>query len=248
MDARPHRARKPSATHPRIVSSATYRMLSQWMKPETKVIALPAENGVMGSSPSVTATIATVANANERSLRVFARTLTQPGRQADEADDGERAVKLRPVEIDGDGVVHRARHAVTLRVLPKRRVAETSCPARRGTRLDTRDCRCARRFARTSNRPSRSTTRRRPPRSAWRAGGAPSGPSRAATMIAAGSALALTPTASPVRDAAYQASIAITRALSSTLRGTANASAAKSARRQREIGVGEARRHHADAL
>jgi len=41
---------------------------------------------VMGRSPSVTATIATVA-----------------------------------VEIDGDGVVHRARHAVTLRVLPKRR-------------------------------------------------------------------------------------------------------------------------------
>ena len=48
-------------------------------------------------------------------------------------------------------------------------------------------------------------------------------------MIAAGTALALTPTASPVRDAAYQASIAITRALSSTLRGIANASAPKSA-------------------
>src|SRR2546422_1191445 len=82
----PAPTRNPSATHPRIVSSAMYRMLSQWMNPETKVIALPAENGVMGRSPSVTATIATVA-----------------------------------VEIDGDGVVHRARHAVTLRVLPKRR-------------------------------------------------------------------------------------------------------------------------------
>ena len=73
--------RKPSATHPRIVSSATYRMLSQWMNPETNVIALPAENGMMGRSPSVTATIASVASANERSLRVFTRTLTsQPAR------------------------------------------------------------------------------------------------------------------------------------------------------------------------
>ena len=48
-------------------------------------------------------------------------------------------------------------------------------------------------------------------------------------MTAAGTAFALTPTANPVSDAAYQASIAITRALSSTLRGIANASAPKSA-------------------
>src|SRR5262249_206201 len=48
------------------------------------------------------------------------------------------------------------------------------------------------------------------------------------TPIAAGSALALTPTASPVRNAAYQASLTITRALSSTLRGIANTSAPKS--------------------
>src|SRR4029453_2137696 len=48
-------------------------------------------------------------------------------------------------------------------------------------------------------------------------------------MTAAGAALALTPMANPVSDAAYQASIAITHALSSWLRGITNASAPKSA-------------------
>ena len=73
------------------------RMLSQWMNPETKVIALPAENGMMGRSPSVTGTIASCRE-RERALASRLRTnADEPAHQTDKADDGERAVKLRPV-------------------------------------------------------------------------------------------------------------------------------------------------------
>ena len=39
----PASIRKASATQPRSAASATYRMLSQWTKPERNVIGLPAE-------------------------------------------------------------------------------------------------------------------------------------------------------------------------------------------------------------
>jgi len=39
----PASIRKPSAAQPKMGSSAMYRMLSQWMKPDRNVIALPAE-------------------------------------------------------------------------------------------------------------------------------------------------------------------------------------------------------------
>ena len=38
--------------------SATYRMLSQWMKPERKVNALPAEYGANGSRSRIVAAMA----------------------------------------------------------------------------------------------------------------------------------------------------------------------------------------------
>ena len=52
--------RKPSATQPRMGTSAMYRMLSQWMKPERKVIALPAEYGANGRRTSIVAAMASV--------------------------------------------------------------------------------------------------------------------------------------------------------------------------------------------
>ena len=72
----PASSRNARAVHPRIGNSATYRMLSQWMKPETNVMPLPAEYGVDGKSPSVTTVIASVPHTKNACGRVMARRKT----------------------------------------------------------------------------------------------------------------------------------------------------------------------------
>ena len=48
----PASRRKPSAAQPSNGRRPMYRMLSQWTKPETNVIRLPADHGVIGSKTS----------------------------------------------------------------------------------------------------------------------------------------------------------------------------------------------------
>src|SRR4029434_686649 len=72
----------PSAAQPMRGTSATYRMLSQWMKPERKVIALPAEYGIEGSRTTITAARARAPHAKYRAGRT-----TAPRRNARQTDN-----------------------------------------------------------------------------------------------------------------------------------------------------------------
>ena len=66
----------PSAAQPMRGSSATYRMLSQWMKPERNVIALPAEYGVEGNRTRIVAARAKPPHAKYRAGRATAPRLS----------------------------------------------------------------------------------------------------------------------------------------------------------------------------
>ena len=72
----------PRAAQPSRSRIATYRMLSQWTKPERNVMAFPAENGAAGKGTRTTAVTASAVHAKYRCDRVSERrrAMSQPTR------------------------------------------------------------------------------------------------------------------------------------------------------------------------